>query len=164
MSYVEKVKGKKRVCETEVWSLVDRVKNLNAGIRRPSKLSLIDKRRTAALKLLPSGSPQIQWRGREGGEFSFFSLTPAYTWWTWSISDHTAVSQTCFFFSIWKKKWSGRPWYGHWQTWSKTWTPASGVHQNFYKRRMVALKLLPSGSPQIQWRRMEVGEFRCFFY
>ncbi len=40
----------------------DQVKNLNHGVRRPSKLSLIDKRQTAALKLLPSGSLQIQWR------------------------------------------------------------------------------------------------------
>ncbi len=71
-SYVEKVTEKNPVCETEVWSLANWVKNLNTGVRRPSKLSLIDKRRKAALKLLPSGSPQIQWCGMEGEEFSFF--------------------------------------------------------------------------------------------
>ncbi len=57
----------------QIWSLVDWVKNLNAGIRRPSKLPIIDGGRMLALKLLPSGLPQIRWRGMEGGEFSFLT-------------------------------------------------------------------------------------------
>ncbi len=47
------------------------MKNLNAGVCHPSKLPVIDGGRTPALKLLPSGSPQIRWHGTEKGEFSF---------------------------------------------------------------------------------------------
>ncbi len=72
-SYVEKVTRKNPVCETEVWSLADRVKNLNAGIPRPSKLPVTDGGRMPVLKLLPSGSLQIRWCGTERGEFSFLT-------------------------------------------------------------------------------------------
>ncbi len=83
--------------------------------RRPSsiRISFIEKQRTTALKLLPSGSPQIRWHGMEGGEFSFFSwrrrmfdgfwLGPAVTIprspgpGFFNISGHTTVSQTGFF-------------------------------------------------------------------
>ncbi len=53
-------------------SASDRVKNLNVGVRHPSKLPVIDGGRTPALKLLPSGLPQIRWHGTKEGEFSFF--------------------------------------------------------------------------------------------
>ncbi len=49
----------KKTWENEVRSLSDRVKNLNAGVHRPSKLPLIDKRWMPALELVPSGLPQI---------------------------------------------------------------------------------------------------------
>ncbi len=83
----QKSDTKKTVCETVVWPLTLKKpgpgdwgmvttrlgQEPDAGIHHPSKLSLIDKRRTAALKLLPSGSLQIRWRGTEEEEFSFFS-------------------------------------------------------------------------------------------
>ncbi len=89
MPYVEKVTEKILVCETVVWPLTlkkpgpgDRgmvtarpVKNLNAGVRRPSKLALIDGQRTPMLELVPSGTPQIRWCGPEGSEFRVFFLT-----------------------------------------------------------------------------------------
>ncbi len=62
---------KNPVCETKVWSLAARVKNLNAGVRRLSKLSITDGGRTPVLKLLPSRLPQIRWHGIERGEFTF---------------------------------------------------------------------------------------------
>ncbi len=64
---------KNLVRETEVWSLPDRVKNLNADVRRPSKLPLINERQMPELELLASRSPQIQWCGPEGGEFRFLT-------------------------------------------------------------------------------------------
>ncbi len=65
----QKSDNKNPVCETMVWPLTlkkpgpgDRGmvtarlgKNLNAGIRRPPKLPLIDGQWTLALELLPSG-------------------------------------------------------------------------------------------------------------
>ncbi len=47
-------------------SAIDLVKNLNAGVRCPSKLPLIDRRRKSALKLLPSRSPHTMARNERG--------------------------------------------------------------------------------------------------
>ncbi len=69
-----KKNGKTPVRETEVWSLPDRVKNLNAGVRRLSIRGSFDGPRTPVLKLLPSESLQIQGRGTKRGEFSLFFL------------------------------------------------------------------------------------------
>ncbi len=57
---------KNLVRKTEVWSLADRVKNLNAVVHHPSKLSLIDRRRMPALKLLDSGLPHTIVRNGRG--------------------------------------------------------------------------------------------------
>ncbi len=81
----KKWQKKNPLCETVVWPptlkkpdpwdrgtiLANWVKNLNTGVRCPSKLPVIDGGQTSALKLLPSGLPQIRWRGTEEGEFSF---------------------------------------------------------------------------------------------
>ncbi len=69
----QKSDKKTPVCETVVWLLPDWVKNLNASVRRPSKLPLIDGQRTPALELLPSRSWQMRWRRPKGGEFSFLT-------------------------------------------------------------------------------------------
>ncbi len=60
------------VRETEVWSLADWVKNLNASVCRPSKLPLIDRRWMPVLELVPSELPQIRWHGLECSEFRVF--------------------------------------------------------------------------------------------
>ncbi len=49
------------------------MKNLNASVCHPSKLPVIDAGWTPALKLLPSGSPQIRWRRMEMDKFSFLT-------------------------------------------------------------------------------------------
>ncbi len=58
-------------------SASDLVKNLNASVRRPSKLSLIDGPRTPALKLLSSGLSQIRWCGTKGANSAFFFDIPS---------------------------------------------------------------------------------------
>ncbi len=54
-------------------SVSDLVKNLNASVRRPSKVPLIAGPRTPALNLLPTRWPQIRWRRTERDEFSFLT-------------------------------------------------------------------------------------------
>ncbi len=130
----KKWQKKNLVCETEVWSLADRVKNLNAGIRHPSKLSIIDGAWTPALKLLPSGSPQIRWRRTEGAEFSFLTSDTDVKKKKLILPPLTSQSKISFkklgltdrgmatnvlvendFFKKMKKTWSVRLWYGYWR-------------------------------------------------
>ncbi len=84
----KKWQKKNPVCETAVWSLT--LKKPGPGdrgtiigrpgekpecrVRRPSKLPVIDGGRTPALKLLPSGSPQIRWRRMERGRIQLFNI------------------------------------------------------------------------------------------
>ncbi len=68
---------KNLVRETEVWSLLHRVKNLNAGIRRPTKPSLIDGRTDAGVRI---GAFQIAaitmvWTGRDRIQVCFFLMS-----------------------------------------------------------------------------------------
>ncbi len=62
---------KNPVRKTEVWSLPDRVKNLNAGVCHPSKLPLIDRRRMPANCCLPDRRKYDDAK-RKGANLVFF--------------------------------------------------------------------------------------------
>ncbi len=126
--------------------------------RRPSsiKLYLIDGRRTPVLELLPFRSRQIRRRRIEGGKFRIFFSWHRGQMYADVKKEKKIIRSIPFHAIIFAAiRRSGRQQFASARRLS--------IMRSFHGPRMPALKLSPSGSPQIQGLGMEGGEFRFFY-